>query len=235
MKRALVLRAEMHEFALDPLLGALLRPEPLVVLVYEWMEKPVRRCAASFLLSEWKSVGLPEPEDFIGLLLEEPEWNVDWLVAYWKKYTEEYTSQRRKVLAVDFDGVIAKYTGWKGDKAFGELLPGVEACLKKIHDAGWWICLWTTREPVGVWHYCTTKGLPIDSVNSIMFRNWSPKKICADVYLDDRGMQFNGTWSLALVSSILNFQPHWQGTDEPESFIPVNDTGMKQALEEETK
>jgi hypothetical protein len=96
-------------------------------------------------------------------------------------------------------------------------------------------CLWTTRAPVSVLHYCQAHDIPVDSVNSIFFRPWAKKKVCADVYLDDRGLRFMGVWDEALVEQILNFRPYWESANKPESFEPMTTVGMVRSVEEELR
>ena len=233
-RQAIVLRGQTHEFEIVNKELVLL-PELLVVLVHEEIKRPVRHYATKFLLSAWKDKSLPEPEDLVGQLVPVPV-TLDSLATFWK---EKGALPQRPVLAVDFDGVIAEYHGWKGDKSFGEPIRDpvtgwtAKEAFEALRKRGYWICVWTTRAPVGVWHYCTTRGIPVDSINSVLFRNWTKKKVCAEVYLDDRGMCFKGQWTPDLVHEILNFRPHWESPGEPESFIPVTDTGMKEALDEE--
>jgi adenylylsulfate kinase len=198
-------------------------------MVYEIIERTPKHHAVTFSEQEWKARDLPEPEDFIGHLLPLPLT----LEVFKSHIAAEVARGRRKVLAVDFDGVIAEYYGWKGSKVFGEPLPLVKECLQAIRDAGWSICIWTTREPVGVWHYCTQRGIPVDSINAILFRPWAKRKICADVYLDDRGLKFPGGWSKDLVTTILSFQTWWEIGGGSEDFVPLADETVLEAVAKE--
>ena len=230
MSRALILRAEAHEFGY---VKSQLVPLDVrqVVLVWEDVDKSAKHRATALLEVDWRAAGLPEPEDFVGHLITLPL-TIITLSAHWE---EEINRKQQPVLAVDFDGVIAEYHGWKGDKSFGEPLPGVTSALRRIQRAGWVVVIWTTREPVGVWQYCTKRGIPVDGINSVVFRNWTKRKICATVYLDDRGMKFPGQWSIGLVEAILDFHPHWESAENLESFEPVTDTGMKEAATDEVE
>lgn len=50
-----------------------------------------------------------------------------------------------KTIAVDLDGVLAEYTGWKGATVFGEPLPGAQQFIKHLLDAGFDVVVHTAR------------------------------------------------------------------------------------------
>jgi len=116
-----------------------------------------------------------------------------------------------KTICIDFDGVIHDYSnGWQGDDVFGKPVEGAKEGLKALKDAGWTIILFTTRKATGkLYDFLAEHDLTVDYVN------WNPNqpkntsgKLIADVYLDDRGVCFDGDWKKA-IELISAFKP-WQ-------------------------
>ena len=128
----------------------------------------------------------------------------------------------QRVVAVDFDAVIAEYTGWQGNEYIGKPLEGVAKCLTELRERGWHICVWTARdlEETRIRSYCEQNAIPIDSINCVPLRDYASRKVAADVYLDDRGMQFVGKWTPELIEEIDSFHPYWEDTDSLEDFVP---------------
>ena len=130
--------------------------------------------------------------------------------------------KHKPVIAVDFDGVIADYHGWYGEEHFGEPISGAQRGLKSLVLKGWFIAIWTTRRKVGlIAHWLREHDIPFDSINEVPHRDYACKKISADIYLDDRGLRFNGVWNQELLNQIVNFRTHWEEFDgTSEDFTP---------------
>jgi hypothetical protein len=117
-----------------------------------------------------------------------------------------------KTICVDFDGVIADYSkGWQGNGIFGDPVPGASKVLHKLRLAGWKIIIFTTRGEVDLLaKYFHKNSIPYDEINK---NSDNPPgsnngKPIADVYLDDRGVRFNGDWDEAYML-ITTLEP-WQ-------------------------
>ena len=103
-----------------------------------------------------------------------------------------------KTIAVDFDGTIASYKGFEGKGVFGEPVPGVKEALQFLIEKGYRIIIHTTRsETHSIKEYLNYHSIPFH------FINFNPKNIdlgcslgkpLADVYVDDRAIQFKGDW-----------------------------------------
>lgn len=121
---------------------------------------------------------------------------------------------RKKVICVDFDGVIHRYEGWLGKRIYNEPIDGVVGVLSKLRDSGWVIIVWTSRIELDcVYEYLQSYGIPFDHINynpENVEQHCHPAKPIADVYLDDRAITFNGVWSEGLFNTIINFNPHWR-------------------------
>lgn len=98
------------------------------------------------------------------------------------------------VIAVDLDGVIAEYDGWKGSNVIGVPKKGAQKYLQLLHDEGWIIIIFTARPPTEANHveaYLLKWGIPYDAVNKNIndyFRDSLTCKIFANVYLDDKAI-----------------------------------------------
>lgn len=99
-----------------------------------------------------------------------------------------------KTIAVDFDGVIHKYSkGWLEGDIYDEPVDGAFAAITKLIDDGFTVVIHTTREDHGAvrnWlirqHY-SRGGFPIPWAFDIAITNVKPKAIA---YIDDRAVRF---------------------------------------------
>ena len=110
----------------------------------------------------------------------------------------------RRVACVDFDGVIADYgEGFQGVGAYGEPLPGVAGALHRLAADGWRIIVLTARQNAEVpfiQRYLDKHGIPYSKVTT--------RKPNAHVYVDDRGLRFDGDWKKTL-REISEFEPYY--------------------------
>lgn len=117
-------------------------------------------------------------------------------------------------VAIDFDGVISTYSGWKGKGVFGPPIEGVVESLKKMKELGWRIIINTTRiELHDVATYLDFNKIPFDFINhnpENVEQMLHPGKVLADVYIDDRSLTFNGVWDEKFFDEIANYKPWWR-------------------------
>lgn len=129
----------------------------------------------------------------------------------------------QKYVCVDLDGTIAHYQGWVSETDFGEPIEGVQEAFAKLQSAGWKIIIFTTRgNQELVRNYLTSHSIPFDHINlnPDQPENAGSGKPIADVYVDDRGLQFNGDWGVT-AEEILKFVPwEYRAETKPEqSYI----------------
>lgn len=105
------------------------------------------------------------------------------------------------IIAVDFDGCLIWEQGF-GELNTEEALPNERLMnwLIERKNAGDKVILWTCREDhderkLLTWavDYCKGFGLEFDAVNDNIKPNnyeWQPRKVFADLYIDDRGVSF---------------------------------------------
>ena len=114
---------------------------------------------------------------------------------------------RPKILALDLDdtALIDEHP------EMGEPVDGIIPQLEALKALGWVVVIWTVRdEPKKIAEHLKRIGLPFDYIND---HPWnfphSSRKIYADVYLDNRALNFDGE-TKGLAEKINNFKP-WHG------------------------
>lgn len=115
------------------------------------------------------------------------------------------------IIAVDFDGVIAEYDGWKGRGVFGKPIEGVSDAIAILMEQGCEVMVYTCRSEIDeVVQYLKKHEIPYSYINHCPENdknNLHPAKQYADVYIDDRGIRFEGKWDDDFISAVLDFKP----------------------------
>jgi len=96
------------------------------------------------------------------------------------------TLDKRKTLAVDFDGVIHKYSkGFQGlENAYDPPMDGAMEVLQRLKDRGYVLKIMSSRPALVIEEWL--KKYEMDH----LFDNVSNSKVAATVYIDDRGFHF---------------------------------------------
>ncbi|MDR1232158.1 MAG: hypothetical protein LBK61_12265 [Spirochaetaceae bacterium] len=116
---------------------------------------------------------------------------------------------RKKTVAVDFDGVINSYkSGWKGPTETDEPVVGAAHALRELFELGHKIIVFSTRAntPEGektIRDYIMEITETPEIYNSIEITDRKP---VADVYIDDRAIPFAGDWK-EILKQIDEFKP----------------------------
>jgi adenylylsulfate kinase len=117
----------------------------------------------------------------------------------------------RRTIAVDFDGVIAEYDGYKGASVLGEPRADVVDAMRALRAEGWKIVIHTTRGQNEIAAYLERHSIPCDEVNcNSDYTTQGPKPV-ADVYWDDRAICYSGDARKDL-ELIRNFRT-WSGRE----------------------
>ena len=96
------------------------------------------------------------------------------------------TLDKRKTLAVDFDGVIHKYSkGFQGlENAYDPPMEGAREVLQRLKDKGYVLKIMSSRPALVIEEWLEKYDM------SHLFDNVSNSKFAATVYIDDRGFHF---------------------------------------------
>lgn len=121
------------------------------------------------------------------------------------------TNGSRRTIAVDFDGVIAEYSGWKGPGVLGDPRSDVIRALRELQEEGWKIVIHTTRGDREISEYLTEHEIPHDEINQNQDYRTQGTKPVADVYWDDRAVCYSGDASSDL-KVIRSFRT-WSGRE----------------------
>jgi|SRR3990167_5373748 len=115
------------------------------------------------------------------------------------------------VIAFDFDGVLASYSGFIAKDDVQEPNIEVTKAIKILKEKGCKILIHSTRGDEFIKTYCERFSIHVDYINSRPDKQGdNPNKPIAFVYVDDRAICYRGETAETLVSNILNFEPYWQ-------------------------
>lgn len=108
-------------------------------------------------------------------------------------------------IAIDLDGTLLQYSGWRGENRFGKPYKGAKEFVKTLLSMGHKVTVFTAREnhePVK--KYLKKMGFPELDVTNIKRHDFS-------IFIDDRAMNYDGsiTWE-RFAHRIGNFEPWWK-------------------------
>ena len=116
-----------------------------------------------------------------------------------------------KIIAFDFDGVLATYNGFISKEDIQAPNPEVVKAITLLKEQGYKMLIHSTRGDEFLEKYCKQFSIPVDYINRHMHREGdNPGKPIAFVYVDDRAICYRGENAESLVSEIISFKPHWQ-------------------------
>ena len=119
--------------------------------------------------------------------------------------------KKSRAYAFDFDGVIAKYEGFKGPLESGEPIESVVNAMRILRTEGHKIIIHSTRGDEMLRAYCEKYNIPFDYINRNPDLEGENKgKPIAYVYIDDRTVCYKGQSTEQLVEEIKNFKAYWQ-------------------------
>lgn len=119
--------------------------------------------------------------------------------------------KRPEILALDVDGTLLHYDGFKGRDEFGEAVQGMIEELNILKENKWVIVIWTCRpDTPALREHLKAQDVPFDYVNE---HPWNgpddPRKIHADVYADDKNVEFSGI-ATGFADRVMSHKPWWQ-------------------------
>ena len=121
------------------------------------------------------------------------------------------TNASDRVIAFDFDGVLAQYSGFISARDIQPPNPAVLDTIKILKERGNKILIHSTRGDEFLREYCTQFSIPVDYINRRPDREGeNPGKPIASVYVDDHALCYKGQSSEELVAEIENFKTYWR-------------------------
>ncbi len=113
--------------------------------------------------------------------------------------------------AFDFDGVIARYDGFKGEDHTFPPNEEVVKAIRTLKSQGHKILIYSTRGDELLKEYCREYDIPIDYYNRNPEKEGrNAGKPIAYVYIDDHAVCYKGESAEKLVEEITNFKTYWQ-------------------------
>jgi len=118
---------------------------------------------------------------------------------------------RPRILALDLDGTLLSYDGNWALNEFGEVLRGWLEELGTLRENGWKIVIWSCRtDTAELRAHLDAQEVPYDYINEHPWNGSdNPRKIQADVYVDDKAISFEGI-PTGMANRIMNFQAWWK-------------------------
>jgi len=116
----------------------------------------------------------------------------------------------RPTIAIDLDGTLAEYKGWRGEGHIGKPIKNARWFCMQLKKEGWRIIIWTVRQDTAtIKSWLLLHKIPFDAINVDFFYG-SHRKVIAHIYLDDRGINFNGKFSEKLLQACNRFHSHYE-------------------------
>ena len=108
-------------------------------------------------------------------------------------------------VCIDFDGVIAEFSDHIEE--LGDPICGGAEAIRELKDLGYKIIIHTARPSNNdhikkIEEYLTSHDIPFDEINKNSDCPWDSVKPLADLYIDDRGLRFEGCWNSALKQAL---------------------------------
>lgn len=126
-------------------------------------------------------------------------------------------SKKTKTICIDFDGVIHDYSrGYQGKDVFDKAIDGASNGTKVLKENGWRIIIYTTRPNTQkLRDWLKENDIAYDYINESPDQpeESSGCKLIADVYLDDRAVNFRGNWKWTM-GDIAGFKPWGSGGED---------------------
>ena len=120
---------------------------------------------------------------------------------------------KEKIVSIDFDGVLAKYEGFKGPTVLGEPIKGAKEFVQNIIDSGFTPVIFTARKPKLIIAWLEEYEFPDVEVTNMKYPSL--------VYIDDRCVKFDGDFS-KLVNDLKEFKVHWK-KEKYDVFLELKD------------
>lgn len=135
--------------------------------------------------------------------------------------------KKKHHIALDLDGTLLQYSGWKRESRFGKPYKGAKEFVETLISMGHRVTVFTAREKhEPVKKHLKKFGFPPLDVTNIKRHDFS-------IIVDDRAMNYHGsiTWH-RLIYRIEDFKPWWKSPkvfhkNPKDVFINLSRSGRK--------
>lgn len=130
--------------------------------------------------------------------------------------SKENIKPHGKTIAIDFDGVIHKYSkGWHDGSCYDVPVDGVFDAIGYLLKKGYSVFILSTRKPKQIKRWMKDNTLLAVEIIPWWKKFWNKpyvigvtrRKLPAHVYIDDRAINFDGNW-LGIVNAIQTFNTY---------------------------
>lgn len=108
----------------------------------------------------------------------------------------------KRTIAIDFDGVLHRYQGYKNGRIDGPI-QGARAAIRRMMARGDTVVVFSTRDKEMIQQWLIDHHFPALHVTDV--------KQPFYVIVDDRAVPFEGAWTAELEHKIEHFSPYWLG------------------------
>ncbi len=130
------------------------------------------------------------------------------------KEAENFEGPRQKTIAFDLDGTITGYESGQYPE-IGAPLEGIKELIDELKEQDIRIVIWTCRDASEIESTLDRYGIQYDEINQNSEGTHQSNKISADIYVDDRAINFDGDVE-KLRKSIEDFKPWYEVADSSE-------------------
>jgi hypothetical protein len=128
-------------------------------------------------------------------------------------YSEK--GKRKKAVAFDFLGVVTKHDGnpFISEETYAEAEPNASVikAMGSLQERGYKIIIHSTIANSIIETYCAKHNVPFDEINGNSdYQSGNSGKPVAEVYVDDRALQYSGQSPEELLEQVINFRPYWK-------------------------
>jgi hypothetical protein len=117
-------------------------------------------------------------------------------------------SKQKRTIAIDFDGVLHRYSGYRDGFIDGPI-KGARDFVERLKSKGFTLVVFTTRDKALVETWLVEHQFPALEVTNHKRPFW--------LILDDRAVEFAGQYNDALIGRIESFEPYWLNGKPAES------------------
>ncbi len=111
---------------------------------------------------------------------------------------------KERIVSIDFDGVLSKYDGWKGEENVDEPIEGSRDFVIMLIKCSYVPVIFTARKKEVVENWLKIYNFPEIEVTNVKYPSVA--------YIDDRCVKFDGNFS-ELFTNLKEFDVYWRNKE----------------------